>query len=133
MRWRKRAGAVRVLGYDNREQGGNYAEALALAAQTGATPNVILTEHVGTLKYGTGVSFDQAITNDLGLFIRLGWNDGKTQSFAFTAIDRLASGGVSLKGTHWKRRGRCDRDFVHGRRTVRRAPANIWRPAERIF
>jgi high affinity Mn2+ porin len=103
--WRNRAGAVRVLAYDNREQGGNYAQALALAAKTGTTPDVNLTDHVGTLKYGTGVSFDQAITNDLGMFIRLGWNDGKTQSFAFTAIDRLASGGVSLKGTHWKRKG----------------------------
>jgi high affinity Mn2+ porin len=102
---RKRAGAVRVLAYDNREQGGNYAQALALAKQTGTTPDINLTTHVGTLKYGTGVSFDQAITNDLGVFIRLGWNDGKTQSFAFTAIDRLASGGVSLKGTHWKRKG----------------------------
>jgi high affinity Mn2+ porin len=102
---RKRAGAIRALYYANREQGGNYGQALALAAQTGTTPNVNLTDHVGTLKYGTGVSFDQAITNDLGMFIRLGWNDGKTQSFAFTAIDRLASGGVSLKGTHWKRKG----------------------------
>ena len=102
--WRDRAGAVRLLAYDNREQGGNYAQALALAAQTGTRPNVDLTDHVGTLKYGTGVSFDQAVTNSLGMFIRLGWNDGRTQSFAFTAIDRLASGGVSLRGTHWKRK-----------------------------
>src|SRR5580698_7530986 len=103
--WRKRAGAIRALYYANREQGGNYGEALALAAKTHTIPDVNLTDHVGTLKYGTGISFDQAITNDLGFFIRLGWNDGKTQSFAFTAIDRLASGGVSLKGTHWKRKG----------------------------
>jgi high affinity Mn2+ porin len=102
--WRNRAGAVRLLVYDNREQGGNYGQALALAAKTGTTPNVSLTSRVGTLKYGTGISFDQAITNNLGLFIRLGWNDGKTQSFAFTAIDRLASGGISLKGTRWKRK-----------------------------
>jgi high affinity Mn2+ porin len=102
--WRKKAGAIRVLGFDNREQGGNYAEALKLAAQTGTTPNVSLTDRVGTLKYGFGVSADQAITNDLGVFMRLGWNDGKTQSFAFTAIDRLASAGVSLKGTRWKRK-----------------------------
>jgi high affinity Mn2+ porin len=102
--WRNRAGAFRLLAYDNREQGGNYGQALALAAKTGTTPNVFLTSKVGTLKFGTGISFDQAITNNLGLFVRLGWNDGKTQSFAFTAIDRLASGGVSLKGTRWKRR-----------------------------
>src|ERR1700722_510745 len=82
--WRKRDGAIRVLGYDNREQGGNYAQALKLAAATGTTPDVSLTDRVGTLKYGTGISFDQALTSDVGMFVRLGWNDGKTQSFAFT-------------------------------------------------
>ena len=35
--------------------------------------------------------------------MRLGWNDGKTEDFAFTAIDRLASGGVSLTGARWRR------------------------------
>src|SRR5262249_4975863 len=28
---------------------------------------------------------------------------GKTESFAFTAIDRLASGGVSVTGSRWNR------------------------------
>jgi hypothetical protein len=37
------------------------------------------------------------------VFLRLGWNDGKTESFAFTAIDRLASGGLSATGTKWRR------------------------------
>src|ERR1035441_977499 len=46
----------------------------------------------------------QEVTHDTGFFMRLGWNDGKTQDFAFTAIDRLASGGVSVKGTKWKRK-----------------------------
>ena len=101
---RKHDGALRLLGFANRAQAGNYAEALKLAAETGTTPSVIATRHVGTLKYGTGISFDQAITDDFGVFTRLGWNDGKTESFAFTAIDRLASGGVSLKGTRWKRK-----------------------------
>jgi high affinity Mn2+ porin len=102
--FRKRDGNIRVLGYDNRAQAGNYAEALRLAAETGTTPNVALTGRAGTLKYGMGISFDQAISGDIGIFTRLGWNDGKTQSFAFTAIDRLASGGISVKGTHWKRK-----------------------------
>ncbi len=35
--------------------------------------------------------------------MRLGWNDGKTESFAFTAIDRLATGGISFSGARWKR------------------------------
>ena len=101
---RKRDGAVRLLAYANRAQAGTYAEALKLAEQTGTTPDVTATRHAGTLKYGTGISADQAITDDLGVFTRLGWNDGKTESFAFTAIDRLATGGVSFKGTRWKRK-----------------------------
>ena len=43
------------------------------------------------------------MTGNIGVFARLGWNDGKTESFAFTAIDRLASGGVSVAGARWKR------------------------------
>ena len=105
-RWsiRGREGALRVLGYANRAQAGTYAEALKIAEETHATPSVVATRKPGTLKYGTGVSFDQAITPDLGVFSRLGWNDGKTESFAFTAIDRLASGGVWLKGRRWHRK-----------------------------
>jgi len=37
------------------------------------------------------------------VFGRLGWNDGKTESFVFTAIDRLATGGASLKLSAWGR------------------------------
>ncbi len=98
------AGAVRLLEYVNHNDSGSYADALRLAEQTGTRPDITAVHHAGTLKYGTGVSFDQEITHDVGVFTRLGWNDGKTQSFAFTAIDRLASAGISLKGTRWKRK-----------------------------
>jgi len=98
------AGAVRLLEYVNHTDSGSYADALRLAQQTGTRPDITAVHQAGTLKYGTGVSFDQEITHDAGVFARLGWNDGKTQSFAFTAIDRLASAGVSLKGTRWKRK-----------------------------
>jgi len=96
-------GAVRLLEYMNHTDSGTYAEALALARQTESTPDVIATRKVGNLKYGFGLSADQEITKDIGVFTRLGWNDGKTESFAFTAIDRLFEAGVSIAGTKWKR------------------------------
>jgi high affinity Mn2+ porin len=96
-------GTVRLLSYFNRTDSGNYAAALRLAEQTGAKPDVVATRQVGTLKYGFGISADQEIRKDIGVFCRLGWNDGKTESFAFTAMDRLASGGISVTGTRWKR------------------------------
>jgi high affinity Mn2+ porin len=97
-------GAIRLLGYLNHTDSGSYADALLLAAQTGTTPDITAVHRARTLKYGTGLSLEQAISRDAGVFTRLGWNDGKTQDFAFTAIDRLASGGVSVKGTKWKRK-----------------------------
>jgi len=97
-------GAVRWLQYLNRTRSGSYVEAVQLAEETGTTPVVQAIRRPGTLKYGSGVSFDQEISHDVGVFSRLGWNDGKTEDFAFTAIDRLAEGGVSVKGTRWKRK-----------------------------
>jgi high affinity Mn2+ porin len=96
-------GAVRVLNYENHADAGNYQEAVNLALKNGGTPDVIATRRAGTLKYGFGVSFDQQVSADWGVFGRLGWNDGKTESFAFTAIDRLATEGVSLNGRRWHR------------------------------
>ena len=98
------AGAVRLLGYLNHTDSGSYADALRRAAETGTTPDITAVRQVGTLKYGTGVNLEQQISRDIGAFVRLGWNDGKAQDFAFTAIDRLASGGVSVHGTKWKRK-----------------------------
>jgi high affinity Mn2+ porin len=99
----KHAGTVRLMNYENHADAGNYAEAIRQAELSGGTPDVVSTRRNGTLKYGFGVSADQEITKDIGTFIRLGWNDGKTESFAFTALDRLATGGVSITGRRWRR------------------------------
>jgi high affinity Mn2+ porin len=101
---RKHPGTVRVLGYANHADAGTYAEAIQLARQTATTPDITATRRAGTLKYGFGINTDQEITSDIGVFSRLGWNDGKTESFAFTAIDRLATGGISMTGQRWRRR-----------------------------
>jgi hypothetical protein len=101
---RGRKGAIRALAYQNRANSGTYAEAIRLGAATGTTPDITATRKNGTLKYGVGVSWDQEIADDVGVFGRLGWNDGKTQSFVFTAMDRLASAGVSVAGTRWHRK-----------------------------
>ena len=101
---RKHAGALRILQYDNHADAGSYAAAIKLARETGGVPDVTATRRNGTLKYGVGVNMEQEIAKDVGIFSRLGWNDGKTESFAFTAIDRLATGGISVTGTRWHRK-----------------------------
>lgn len=96
-------GAVRLLGSLLHTDSGHYADALKLSQQTGQTPDVAAVHRPGTLKYGVGISAEQELTKDVGVFLRLGWNDGKTASFAFTAIDRLAEAGTSITGRRWKR------------------------------
>ena len=100
---RGRQSAVRLLSYINHFDGGTYADAIRRAQLTGAQPDITIGPRPGTLKYGFGISADREIVKDLGVFGRLGWNDGKTQSFAFTAMDRLATIGVSLGGSRWRR------------------------------
>ncbi len=78
-------------------------EAIALALKNGGPPDVVATRKNGTLKYGFGVSWDQELSKDVGLFGRWGWNNGKTESFAFTAIDSLAMIGISVNGNRWRR------------------------------
>lgn len=97
-------GAVRALSYLNHTDSGSYGAALQLAAATHTTPDINNVLHPGTMKYGFGISADQELKGKVGIFMRLGWNDGKTQDFAFTAIDRLATGGVSVPGSFWRRK-----------------------------
>ena len=97
---REHEGTVRLLHYRNHANAGTYSE--AVGTQWFA-PDITASRRNGTLKYGFGISAEQALTKDIGIFGRLGWNDGKTESFAFTAIDRLATLGVSITGQRWHR------------------------------
>jgi high affinity Mn2+ porin len=96
-------GAVRALSYLAHTNSGSYGAALQLAAATNTTPDIDKVLHHGTGKYGFGLNAEQELTHGIGVFSRLGWNDGKTEDFAFTAIDRIATGGVSLPGRLWRR------------------------------
>jgi high affinity Mn2+ porin len=94
-------GAFRVLIFDNLEDAGTYREAMRGA---GEAPDLAATRRNGTKKYGFGFNAEQQLSSTFGVFGRYGWNDGKTETWAFTEIDRSLSGGVSIKGKLWRRR-----------------------------
>jgi len=95
---------VRLLAYRNTARMGDYAEALASAPATGV-PDIAATDQQGRHKTGFGVNAEQPLADDgnTGVFVRLGWQDGRTEDFAFTEDDRVASGGGQLSGFHWRR------------------------------
>jgi hypothetical protein len=96
---------IRLLAYRNLARMGNYREALQLAAATGTVPNIVADDREGRHKYGFGINVEQPLADDgeTGVFARLGWNDGHTESFAFTEVDRLLSFGGQVSGSHWAR------------------------------
>jgi high affinity Mn2+ porin len=95
-----RPGHVHFLAYLNRAHMGSYSESLA---EMPVNPDITATRAYRS-KYGFGLSLDQELTDDLGIFSRLGWNNGQTESFVFTEIDRTASLGLSLQGNRWGRK-----------------------------
>ncbi len=100
---RKREGAVRLLRYVNSANMGSYEKSLALAAASGTTLDITATREPGRKKYGAGLNAQYRLTSQLGLFGRLGWNDGKTETFCYTEIDQTAVLGALQSGAPWKR------------------------------
>ncbi len=104
--WREEGGRVwRILAYQNHADMGSYADALALARASGSVPDITATRQQGRLKTGLGLNLEQPWADDgeTGAFMRLGWDDGHTESFAYTEMDRVFSLGVQVSGRHWRR------------------------------
>lgn len=100
-----RPGTVRFLSYLNTADMGNYEQAIA-EYRGGITPvpDITATRRQGRHKYGFGLNFEQQITPIFGVFGRLGWSDGRNESFAYTEVDRTAEAGVFASGGRWHRR-----------------------------
>ena len=96
-------GKLRVLSYRNRAKMSRFQDALDLAARTGGTPDINDVRTGEQFKQGFGLNLEQAVSGDVGLFARASWADGKTETYAFTEIDRSLSGGVLVKGASWGR------------------------------
>lgn len=104
----KRQGNIRFLASGNHNRAPSYAEGLkAIATNDTFTLEVIRgnvkNNKYGGSKYALGLNIEQELTNEVGLFSRIGWNDGKYASWAFTEIDQTISLGLSIKGNKWKR------------------------------
>jgi hypothetical protein len=115
------AGAVRLLGYRNREVAGKFSDAIAAikadpTKNAAACPTTVYNYGSGNptapdmcfvrkpnTKVGVGVSVEQYVTPDIGLFMRAMYSDGETEVDAFDPSDRDFSFGAVAKGPAWKR------------------------------
>jgi high affinity Mn2+ porin len=92
-------GAVRLLAFLNRADMGSYAE----AADSPVRPANIIDTRAYRLKYGFCLNGEYEIIKGIGAFTRLGWNDGKSENWAYADVTESGSAGLSIKGAFWNR------------------------------
>jgi len=92
-------GKLRTIAWLNSAFSGSYRETL----DNPAFGVDIAQTRTGRIKYGYVINLEQALSDEVGLFGRWSWNDGKTEIMAFTDIDASLSLGASIKGTKWDR------------------------------
>ncbi len=98
-------GKVRVLAWRNRAVTASFNDATQyLQSHTGTNPQSFFQVRNGEkIKYGLGLNLEQAVNDDVGVFLRAMKADGRTETYAFTEVDSSLSAGTLLKGRLWGR------------------------------
>ena len=101
-------GKIKITGFKNTSKAPKYTDAIQALLKGDSSYVPILAgtapgKMFGGVKYGYGINIEQPITKTVGAFLRYGWNDGKTASWAFTDIDQNIQLGANFNGKIWKR------------------------------
>jgi carbohydrate-selective porin OprB len=81
---------------------GSFSDAITQSTLTGAAPDLTQVR-ASHSKRGAGINLEHELRDDVGLFARASAADGRTETFAFTEIDRSLSAGTVIKGARWQR------------------------------
>ena len=100
----KKAGVLRLLAYTNQANMGIYRDQIIAAAAADTTPDITAHPWHITRKYGFGINTEQNLTRYLTAFARFGWDNGKTESFAYTEVDQTLAEGIGANGAWWHRK-----------------------------
>jgi len=112
-------GAVRLLGYRNRVYSASFDDAVAVfqadpsknaaactafnyGSQNATAPDLCWVRKDNS-KFGIGIDLEQFVAQDIGVFLRAMYSDGKSEVDAFNAADRSLSLGAVAKGRSWGR------------------------------
>jgi len=105
----KKSGVVRLLAYTNYANMGIYRIAnQQFLDHTSLLPETVpeITNHLWhiTRKYGFGINIEQSLTRNITAYARWGWDNGRTESFAYTEIDSTFNQGIGASGALWHRK-----------------------------
>lgn len=112
-------GAVRLLAYRNHERMGRWDDAIAAyqanpaqnaancsgynyGSDNAAAPDLCWVRKAN-VKMGIGINFEQQLSEEVGVFLRGMYSDGKTEVYSYTSADRSLSFGTLIGGSRWGR------------------------------
>src|SRR5262249_7948127 len=96
------AGVARLLGFAMRANMGEYAQATALAQETGEPADIAAVRSFHT-KFGAALGLQQQLAPDMGLFARMSFDQGQYEAVDFTDINQSVTLGFAASGERWKR------------------------------
>jgi hypothetical protein len=113
-------GVIRVLAYRNHENMGKFSDAIAAyqsdprknattctgfnyGSANSSAPDLCWARKPND-KVGIGINLEQQVLDNIGLFFRGMYSDGKTEVFSYTSTDRSISLGALVNGSPWGRK-----------------------------
>jgi high affinity Mn2+ porin len=99
---RSHPGTIRFMAWLDEAHFASYTEATAILKADGPGAD-ISAARAYRFKYGFGVNWEQEVLKNVGIFSRLGWNDGHEESWTFTDVNWTGSLGMSVTGDAWHR------------------------------
>ena len=102
--WKEHATTVRLLSYVNHANMGSYREATnAFLSGADRQPDITAHRKQGRIKYGFGLNLEQDLSKTVRAFARVGWNEGRNESFAYTEVDQTVAFGADWRFAPIKR------------------------------
>jgi hypothetical protein len=100
----QRKGTIRVLSFVNHAHMGLYRDAVdAYLSGKDKTPDIGAHAKFSAVKYGFGLNAQQELTPNLRAFLRVGWNEGQHESYAYTEVDQTVAFGGDYFGRAFNR------------------------------
>jgi high affinity Mn2+ porin len=102
-KWLGREGKIKLLAFVTDGKMGRFDDAIALSQLTGQPPDTALVRRYAT-RSGISLNVEQPVSDDAGLFLRAGWDQGQFEPYEYADIDRTIAAGGSIAGDRWGRK-----------------------------
>lgn len=96
-------GRLSLMGFVNTGRMASLDHAIDYAVDAGRDPRLDPLRRLGQYKFGWLFHWEQALSPSAGLFLKAGWNNGRTETAYFVEVDQTLTLGTQVLGEGWRR------------------------------